>query len=71
MVCMLLSEHIYTYTSTRHTNVIKRERSWLEIERQDVGLLKGWIVISYLNALIGLIEYLYHQDIHSFSEAQL
>jgi hypothetical protein len=28
-------------------------------------------VISYLKALIGLIEYLYHKIIHSFPEAQL
>jgi hypothetical protein len=34
----------------------------------DVGFLRGWIVTSWLKALIGLIEYSYHQDMTFFQK---
>jgi hypothetical protein len=43
----------------------------LGLADEDVGLLRGWIVKSWLKALIGLIEYSYYQGIPSFSEAHL
>jgi hypothetical protein len=38
----------------------------LGLTDRDTGLLSGWIVTSWLKALIGLIEYSYHQGIPSF-----
>jgi hypothetical protein len=43
-------------------------RMWsgLGLTDRDVDLLRGRIVTYYLKALIGLIEYAYHQGIPSF-----
>jgi hypothetical protein len=35
----------------------------LGLTYEDVGLLRGWIVTSWLKALIGLIKYSYHQGL--------
>jgi hypothetical protein len=37
----------------------------------DVGILRGWIVTSWLMALIGLLEYSCHQGIPSILKVQL
>jgi hypothetical protein len=34
------------YDDTRHIDVVKRGGSWLGLTDEDVGLLRGWIVIS-------------------------
>jgi hypothetical protein len=65
---------ISAYNGTRHTNVDKRGGSWLGLIDEEVGLLRGWIVISWApwmmisQGLIELIEYTYQQGASSFSE---
>jgi hypothetical protein len=43
----------------------------LELTDEDVGLLRGVDCDILTQGLIGLIEYSYHQSIHSFLEARL
>jgi hypothetical protein len=43
----------------------------LRLTDGDVCLLRGWIVTFWFKALIGLIEYSYHQGIPSFLEVHL
>jgi hypothetical protein len=42
--------HDIAYDDTRHTYVAKRGGSWIGLTDEDVGLLKGWIVISWPKA---------------------
>jgi hypothetical protein len=52
--------------------VAKRGCSWLGfLTNEDVGLLRGLDCDILAQGLKGLIEYSYHQDIPSFSEAHL
>jgi hypothetical protein len=52
-------------------DVIKRGRSWLGVARRGRRSSK-WVDCDILTqGLIGLIEYSYHQGIHSFLKAQL
>jgi hypothetical protein len=39
--------HGMAYDDTRHTDVAKRGGSWIGVDHKDVGLLRGWIVISW------------------------
>jgi hypothetical protein len=39
--------HGMAYDNTRHTDVAKREVPGLGLTDEDVGLLRGWIVISW------------------------
>jgi hypothetical protein len=57
---------------------LRGEVPGLGLTDEDVGLLRGWIVISWslgwdilAQGLIELIEYPYQQDASSFSEAYL
>jgi hypothetical protein len=49
----------------------RRDVSGLGLTDKDVGLLRGVDCDILAQGLIGLIEYSYHQDIHSFLEAHL
>jgi hypothetical protein len=59
------------YASTGHMDVAKGGRSFLGIDRRGHRSSKGvdWDILA--QGLIGFIEYLYHQGIPSFPEAQL
>jgi hypothetical protein len=59
------------YASTGCTNMTKRGRSWLEIDRRGRRSSKGLDCDILPQGLIGLIEYSYHQGIPSFLEAHL
>jgi hypothetical protein len=66
------------YDDTRHTDVAKRGGSWIGVTDEDIGLLGGWIVISWplgwdilAQGLIESIEYSYQQGASSFLEAYL
>jgi hypothetical protein len=39
--------HGMAYDDTRHTDVTKRGGSWLGLTDEDVGLVRGWIVIFW------------------------
>jgi hypothetical protein len=39
--------HGMAYDDTRHTNVAKRGGFWIGLTDEDIGLLGGWIVISW------------------------
>jgi hypothetical protein len=65
--------HGIAYDDTRHTDVAKRGGSGLGLTNEDVGLLRGWIVISrpvdgdiLAQGSIKLIEYSYQQDVSYF-----
>jgi hypothetical protein len=59
------------YDSTGRTDVAKRGRSWLRVDRRDVSLLRGVDCDILTQDLIGLIEYSYHQGIPFFLKVQL
>jgi hypothetical protein len=66
------------YDDTRHTDVARGDVPGLGLTDEDVGLLRGWIVISWplgwdilAQGLIELMEYSYQQGASSFSEAYL
>jgi hypothetical protein len=59
------------YASTGRTDVVKRGRSWLEVDRRGRRSSKGVDCDILAQGLIGLIEYSYHQGIPSFLEAHL
>jgi hypothetical protein len=50
------------YDDTRHTDVAKKEGSWLGVDREDVGLLGGGVdcdILALVDAVIlaqGLVE---------------
>jgi hypothetical protein len=56
---------------TGRTDVAKRGRSWLEVDRRGRRSSKGVDCDILAQGLIGLIEYSYHQGIASFLEAHL
>jgi hypothetical protein len=51
--------------------MVKRGRSWLEVDRRGRRSSKGVDYDILTQGLIGLIEYSYHQGIPSFPEAHL
>jgi hypothetical protein len=69
MVRMLLTGR--TVCSTGHTNVGKRGRSWLGVDRRGRRSSKEVDCDILAQGLIGLIEYSYHQGIPSFLKAHL
>jgi hypothetical protein len=71
--------HGMAYDDIRHTDVAKREGSWIGVDRREHRSSKGgWIVLSWpwdgdilVQGLIKLIEYPYQQGASSFLEAYL
>jgi hypothetical protein len=60
------------YASTcGRMDVTKGRHSWLRVDRRGCRSSKGVDCDILAQGLIGLIEYSYHQDIHSFPEACL
>jgi hypothetical protein len=59
------------YVSTGRTDVVKRGRSWLRVDRRGRRSSKGVDCDILAQGLIGLIEYSNHQGIPSFLKAQL
>jgi hypothetical protein len=57
--------------STERTDVAKRGRSWLGADQRGRRSSKGVDCDILTQALIGLIEYSYHQGIPSFPEVHL
>jgi hypothetical protein len=57
--------------STRHTNMFKRGRSWLGVDRRGHRSSMGVDCDILSQGLIGLIEYSYYLGIPSFSQACL
>jgi hypothetical protein len=56
---------------TGRTDVGKRGRSWLGVDRRGRQSSKGVDCDILAQGLIGLIEYSYHQGLSSFLEAHL